>query len=338
MRAAVLGAGRIGRVHSQQLASEPRVDSLVIADTDPLRAQALADELGPVARAATVDELFASRPDAIVIGAPTPVHGVLLERCVALGIPTLCEKPLAKTLEETIEMVNLVENGNAVVQVGLMRRFEPGNIRLRSMIEEEALGTVLFIRAASHDMEAPGREYAASSGGIFRDQLIHDFDAIRWVTQQEVRRIHATGSIRTLTYLEEFGDSEVAAVVLEMSDGVLAVVGATRQDGRGEDYRIEVVGTKDSAATGTNEHTPLLPLDATAHTLISKPYDGPTMRFSAAYAAQTAHFLSVAAGEDESRCSARAALASVLVSLAAERSALSGEFELVQSPSDVLGT
>jgi myo-inositol 2-dehydrogenase / D-chiro-inositol 1-dehydrogenase len=336
MRVAVLGAGRIGHVHASHLVTDRRVTELLIADTDETRALALAGTSGEIASAVSVDAAFDARPDAVIIGAPTPVHGTLLRRCVELGIPTLCEKPLAKTLEETVQLVRVVEDANALVQVGLMRRFEPGNVRLRTMLERGELGTVLCIRAASHDREPPDRGYVGGSGGLFRDQMIHDFDAIRWVTQQEVRSVYAAARIRTLTFLEEFGDFDTAAVTLELEDGVLAVVVASREDGRGEDYRIEVIGTQDSVATGTNEHTPLLNLDATPDTLANTPYDGPTARFGAAYSAQTVHFISVAEGSAANRCSPRDALASVLVSIAAETSTTTGVAELVPAVADVL--
>ena len=257
---------------------------------------------------------------------------------MAEGIPTLCEKPLAKELEETVELVRLVESSNATVQVGLMRRFEPGNVRLREMLERGGLGTVLCIRAASHDRDGPSEKYAASSGGMFRDQLIHDFDAIRWVTQREVQAVYAAATVRNLHYLERFDDVDTAAVILKMDDDVLVTVVASREDGRGEDYRIEVIGTDDSVATGTNEHTPLLYLDATSETFTSTPYDGPTARFDAAYEAQTRHFLSVAAGEAPNRCTPREALMSVLVSLAAERSTVTDTMELVPDVEDVLAS
>ena len=170
----------------------------------------------------------------------------------------------------------------------------------------------MCIRAASHDKDEPGEAYAAASGGIFRDQMIHDFDAIRWVTRQEVRSVYAMGAIRALPYLRQFGDVDAAVVVLEMMDGTPATIAASRCDGRGEDYRIEVIGTADSVATGTNERTPLRLLDPTSETREGLPYDGPQARFGDAYAAQTAHFLAVAAGEAESRCTPRDALASVL--------------------------
>jgi myo-inositol 2-dehydrogenase/D-chiro-inositol 1-dehydrogenase len=336
MRIAVLGAGRIGHVHCSQLAPQERVSELIVADTDPTRATKLAADIGAVAAATDVDGAFAAEPDAFIIAAPTPVHGVLLERCVAAGKPTLCEKPLAKTLDETVALVNLVEDAGAVVQVGLMRRFEPGNVRLRELLEEGALGTVMCIRAASHDKDEPGEAYAASSGGLFRDQLIHDFDAIRWVTGHEVRSVYAAGAIRNLGYLEQFGDVDTAVVTLEMADGVLVAIAGSRQDGRGEDYRIEVIGTVDSVATGTNEHTPLLPLDATPDTPVNTPYDGPTARFGDAYRAQAEHFVAMAAGEVPPRCTPRDALASVLVSIAAEASLASGVAEAVPDVADVL--
>ena len=98
-----------------------------------------------------------------------------------------------------------------------MLRFEPGNERLRESLEQGALGTVMCIRAASHDKDEPGEAYAAVLGGLFRDQLIHDFDAIRWATGQEVRSVYTAGAIRSLEYLRQFGDADTAVVTLELT-------------------------------------------------------------------------------------------------------------------------
>ena len=118
MKVMLLGAGRIGQVHAAQLARDDRVERIFVVDTDARTAAALAGDHA-IAVTATVDGAFAAEPDAAIIAAPTPVHGVLLERCVEAGVPTLCEKPLAKTLTETISMVRSVEAAKAVVQVGL---------------------------------------------------------------------------------------------------------------------------------------------------------------------------------------------------------------------------
>ena len=259
MRVVLCGAGHIGVVHAANLAASDRVTELVVADLDTARAGELAAGIG--ARAATPDEAFMLGPDAVVIAAPTPAHAGLVRRSVAAGIPCFCEKPLSGDVDETVELVREVEAAGAVVQVGFMRRFDDGIRALRGMIERGELGRVHTMHVATHDHEPPDEAYVAVSGGMFRDQLIHDFDMIRWVTASEVATVYATGAVRAIDFAERYGDVDTCALVLTMAGGELVLLAGTREDGRGEDVRVEAIGSKDSAAAGLNARTPLRILD-----------------------------------------------------------------------------
>ena len=140
-----------------------------------------------------------------------------------------------------------VEQSGVQVQVGFMRRFDPALQALRGLIVGGELGRVHTLQVASHDHEPPGEEYVARSGGMFRDQLIHDFDMIRWVTASEVQSVYAAGAVRTIDFAEKYGDVDTCALVLQLADGAFVLLAGTREDGRGEDVRIEVVGSLDSA-------------------------------------------------------------------------------------------
>ena len=255
MKVALIGAGSIGGLHAQSLHADPRVDELLIADLDLNRGRELAERHGAVAL--DPDSAFDHRPNAVVIAVATPGHGPLVRRCIEAGIPCFCEKPLAAGVEESVELTRLAEGRQSFVQVGFMRRFDPALAELRGLISSGALGRVDTVRVASHDHEPPSEEYAAGSGGIFRDQLIHDFDMIRWVTQSEVAWVFAAGTIRALSFLERYGDVDTTVLAFGLSSGPLGVLTGTREDGRGEDVRIEAIGSADSASAGFNARTPL---------------------------------------------------------------------------------
>jgi myo-inositol 2-dehydrogenase/D-chiro-inositol 1-dehydrogenase len=180
------------------------------------------------------------------------------------------------------------------------------------------------MHVATHDHEPPDEAYVAVSGGMFRDQLIHDFDMIRWVTASEVATVYATGAVRAIDFAERHGDVDTCALVLTMTGGELVLLAGTREDGRGEDVRIEAVGSKDSAAAGLNARTPLRLLDPIGVESGHPPYADWIDRFSGAYAAEMEHFLDVAAGEAASACEPRDALNTLLVAVAAERSRAAG--------------
>ncbi len=336
MRVLLCGAGQIGSIHAVSLARSSRITDLVISDLDLERAAALAARVD--ARVLAVDDAFRLELDAIVIGAPTPVHAPLVRRALAHGIPCFCEKPLSGDLDETVELVREAEQAGVAVQVGFMRRFDPALLTLRELITGGDLGRVHTLQVASHDHEPPGEDYVARSGGMFRDQLIHDFDMIRWVTASEVESAYAAGAVRTIDFAERYGDVDTCALVLQMVGGAFALLAGTREDGRGEDVRIEVVGSKDSAAAGLNARTPLRLLDPVGVETDQAPYRDAFDRFAAGYLAEIDHFLAVAAGEAASACTPRDALGTLLVAVAAERSRAAGAPVSVQSADDVLGS
>ena len=335
MIVALIGAGNVGSLHAANLTQEEAVDQLLVADADPARARALAERVG--GRAVTPAEALAAAPDAVVIAAATQAHGELVARCIELDVAAFCEKPLSSDLEETVSLVALAESaGASPVQVGFMRRFDPALIDLRDRYRQGALGRVHVVRVASHDHEPPSEEYVAHSGGIFRDQLIHDFDMIRWVCGCEVDWVYAAGAIHTLDFVAAYGDVDTCALTLGLAGGELVALTGSREDGRGEDVRLEAIGSADSASAGFNARTPLRLLDPLGVSSDHEPYRGAFDRFSAAYRAELAHFLELAAGRAENPCPPREALATLLVAVAAERSLATDARVRVQRPAELL--
>jgi myo-inositol 2-dehydrogenase/D-chiro-inositol 1-dehydrogenase len=140
----------------------------------------------------------------------------------------------------------------------------------------------------------------------------------------EAESVYAAGGVRTIGFAERYGDVDTCALVLRLAGGELVLLAGTREDGRGEDVRIEVVGSKDSAAAGLNARTPLRLLDPIGVEPGHPPYMDAVDRFATGYAAEIDHFLAVAAGEATSACTPRDALSTMLVAVAAERSLAAG--------------
>jgi myo-inositol 2-dehydrogenase / D-chiro-inositol 1-dehydrogenase len=334
VRVLLFGAGQIGALHARNLAAAAAVTELVVADVDEARAAALAAGSGGVATPA--GDPFGVRPDAVLVAAATPAHAGLVRGCIERAIPCFCEKPLSADVDETVALVRETEAAAAVVQVGFMRRFDPGLRALRELITGGGLGRVHTIHVASHDHEPPSEEYVARSGGMFRDQLIHDFDMIRWVTAAEVATVFAAGAVRAIPFAERHGDVDTCALVLVMDGGELVLLAGTREDGRGEDVRIEAVGSKDSAAAGLNARTPLRLLDPLGVEPGHPPYDSAFDRFAEGYAAEVEHFLALAAGRGQNPCPPRDALGTLLVAEAAERSRAANAPVTVRRADDLL--
>ncbi len=300
MRVGLIGAGRIGAHHAATLAAFAGVSELVVIDVDAGRAAQVAAGVGATT-AADLDELVA-RVEALVVAAPTDQHAALILAGVAAGHPVFCEKPIALDMGKTGEVVAAVESSGVPVQMGFQRRFDAGFAAAARLVADGTLGSVYLVRAGTHDPEPPPPHYVPASGGIFRDMLVHDFDALRFVTGQEVEEVYADGSVRAFEQFAEHDDVDTAAAVLRFSGGTLGVVLGARHDPRGYDIRLEVFGSGDSVAVGWDDRTPLRSVEPGV-----PPPPGPAYRFfqdrfADAYRAELAAFLEVAAGERPSPC------------------------------------
>ncbi|MFC4911689.1 Gfo/Idh/MocA family oxidoreductase [Actinomadura gamaensis] len=313
MRIALAGAGRIGARHAAALARSPHVTELIIADADPRRAAALADHLRPdrspparIRAAAGVDELFDAGADGFVVAAATDAHAALVERAVAHGIPVFCEKPLAPDVHGTLQIVRAARAARVPVQVGFQRRFDAGYQAARDAVASGRLGWLHTVRSCGFDPAPPPAGYVPTSGGLFRDCLIHDLDSVRYVTGREVVRVVAAGANRGDAFFRECGDVDTGAALLVLDDGTLGLIAATRYNAAGYDVRLEVFGSKDSVVAGLDERTPLTPLPEEGRR--GPAYSGFLERFAAAYDAELAAFVQVAAGDRANPCPPEEAL------------------------------
>ncbi len=287
---------------------------VVLAGSDASRTQRLADAVG--ARAATVSEALGERPDAVVIASATDRHLEHIRLAAALGVPVLCEKPLALTVEEARTAVEAL-NG-VLAQVGFQRRFDAGFRALRAA----DVGTVYSIRITDRDASISPEHFIPGSGGMFRDMHVHDFDLARWLTGREVARVYATGTVRKHERYARHGDIDTAAIVLTMDDGVLVTIDGTRHDPRGQDVRVEIAGSDDVVAAGFSDRTPLRGLDG--WTPAHAGWESSSDRFADAFVAETEAFVTLVREGGESPCSPSDALAALEVAVACDRSLATG--------------
>lgn len=318
MRIALLGAGRIGQMHGRLVVEQPDVDEVVVFDVDHGKARECANATG--GRVAASVEAAMGSADAVLIAASTDVHASLVAMAVNRGLPAFCEKPLGLDLAGTEALVEQIELVGATVQVGFQRRFDPAYVKARRLVQTGALGTVYLVRLIAHDPEPPPDSYIPTSGGLFRDSSIHDFDALRWVTGQEVEEVYAVGAVRGFPIFARYSDIDTRAVVLQLRDGTLAVLGQTRHDARGYDIRMELVGSLDAVTVGLTTRTPLRSLDALAPAMPGPAWTTFLTRFKEAYRAELLAFLRVARGEIPSPCTARDGLEAMRISEVATRS------------------
>jgi myo-inositol 2-dehydrogenase / D-chiro-inositol 1-dehydrogenase len=321
MNIGLLGAGRIGALHAGVLANDPGVDEILVGDADPERAEEVAGKVG--GKAGSIETVLESGPDAVVIAASTPAHAPLIRAAVEANVPAFCEKPIALDLGETVEIVREVEDSGATLQIGFQRRFDAGYTEARRLVETGALGTIYSLRLATHDPEPPPEEYIPSSGGIFRDLHIHDFDILRWLTGGEVVEVYAAGSVRNFDFFAEHDDVDTSAALIKMKDGVVAVLTGGRHDPLGYDVRAEIFGSRDSIAVGVDRRTPLRSVEPGISPSDKDAYPNFQDRFLEAYTAEMEHFLALVRGEVGNPCTAADALEALRIAMAADLSLVS---------------
>lgn len=318
MRIGLVGAGRIGALHARLLAALDGVDDLLITDADASRARTVAADVG----ATTIpdaDELVRA-VDGVVIAAATSAHGPLVRACIAAGVPTFCEKPLGETLEDAIALAVEIEASGVPFQLGLQRRFDAGYLEARRMVASGELGTVYAFRLAGHDPAPPHEAFIPTSGGLFRDFSVHDFDVIRWLLGREVAEVYAAGAVRGFPVFAKYGDVDTAVATLRMDDGTLGVLTAARHDPLGYDIRAELFGSRDSVSVGLGPHTPMRSVEPGVPPPAGPAWSDFLVRFKDAYRAELAGFLSLTRGEVASPCTARDGVESLRVAEAADRS------------------
>jgi myo-inositol 2-dehydrogenase / D-chiro-inositol 1-dehydrogenase len=301
MRLGLLGLGRIGAFHAETLTSLPAVDSLVVSDPVPGRARDAAERFGAQV-ADTPGALLASGVDGVVIAAATEAHPELILLSVTAGLPTFCEKPVAHTPAEAAWLGRRVAGTGVEIQIGFPRRFDAAFAAARAAVTGGELGWVHTVRSTTLDPAPPPRAYLAASGGIFHDCSIHDFDAIRWVTGQDVAEVYAAGGNRGPDWFRDIPDADTASAILTLTDGALAVVSNSRYNGRGYDVRLELHGSKDSIAAGLGPRLPLRSAEPRVSFPDGEPYTFFMDRFAGAFRAELAAFTEVVAGQRASPC------------------------------------
>ncbi|MFJ3419956.1 Gfo/Idh/MocA family oxidoreductase [Streptomyces sp. NPDC086082] len=301
MRIGIMGLGRIGAFHAETLAGLDAVDSLVV--TDPVAAAVTsATERFGATPADSPEALLAAGVDGVVIAAATDVHPQLIVAAVKAGVPVFCEKPVARGVAESLEVLRAVEGGGVEVQIGYNRRFDAGCVAARRAVVGGELGDLHTVRSTTLDPAPPPPAYVAASGGIFRDCAVHDFDIVRWVTGREVVEVYATGGNRGADYIKEAGDADTASSLLTLEDGTIAVVSNSRHNARGHDVRLELHGMKDSIAVGLEDKLPLRSVEPGASFPAGVPHTFFMDRFADAYRAELTAFTEVVAGSRTSPC------------------------------------
>jgi myo-inositol 2-dehydrogenase / D-chiro-inositol 1-dehydrogenase len=252
----IIGAGRIGRLHVENIKRVPAVRVKSVSDVviSHLHEWA-ADNQIEVLTTDYKEILNDYEIDAIFICSPTTTHAQLIKEAAAAGKHIFCEKPVSFSVVETEEALAEVEKAGVKIQVGFNRRFDPNFKKIRLLVEDGTIGTPHILKITSRDPQPPNVDYVKSSGGLFMDMTIHDFDMARYIMGSEVVEVSAQGTVLVDPAIGEAGDIDTAIITLKFANGALGVIDNSRQAVYGYDQRVEVFGDKGAAQADNNRAT-----------------------------------------------------------------------------------
>jgi myo-inositol 2-dehydrogenase / D-chiro-inositol 1-dehydrogenase len=250
LRIAVLGVGRIGKMHAELIARQvPGAALAMVQDVYAPAAAAAGEALG-VPFTTEVDEVLASTAvDAVAICSSTDTHVPLLIASAKAGKAIFCEKPVSLDLAKVDEALTIIADLGVQLQIGFNRRFDPAHASVRDAVANGDVGDVHLVRITSRDPAPPPIEYVKVSGGLFLDMMIHDFDMARFITASEVIEVYARAAVRVDQAIGAAGDVDTAVVVLTHENGAITTIDNSRQAVYGYDQRVEAFGSGGMAAS-----------------------------------------------------------------------------------------
>jgi myo-inositol 2-dehydrogenase/D-chiro-inositol 1-dehydrogenase len=322
VRVALLGAGRIGKVHARAIIGNADARLVAIADAMPEAAAALAEASGAQTR--SIEQILASPDiDAVAVCTPTDTHADLIERFARAGKAIFCEKPVDLAVGRVKSCLAVVEAEKATLMIGFNRRFDPHFMAVREAVARGEIGAVEMVQITSRDPAPPPAGYIGRSGGIFRDMTIHDFDMARFLLGEEIETVSAQASVLVDPAIGAAGDFDSANVLLRTAGGRLAAISNSRRASYGYDQRVEVHGAL--GAVSAENQRPVAIEVATASGYRRPPlHDFFMTRYTDAYANEIAAFIAALGAGRPASPSGADGLAALLLAEAALRSVREG--------------
>lgn len=265
IRIAVIGAGRIGLTHAENVAHRVQGAKLVAVTTsNPQRAAAVREHCGDVAFYPTPEALLeAEQLDAVAITSSTSAHADNVVASAAAGVHIFCEKPLALTLDDCDRAIAAAETAGVKFMIGHVRQFDAGHVEARRMIDSGAIGRPLVFRSISGDVDPPPASFAdpAASGGLILDAMYHDLYLAPWLIGDKITRVYAEGAAMVDEGVRSVGDVDNAVVSLHFERGGMGSLFVSRTTRYGHDLRVEVIGDEGAVQIGRFRQTPVRLMD-----------------------------------------------------------------------------
>ena len=325
LRIGVIGAGRIGKLHSNNLATRvPNAELAAISDVYEPAAKELAEKLGVPNYYNDYHKILEDPTiDAVFICSSTDTHSPISIEAAKAGKHIFCEKPIDHDLDKIKAVLEEVKKAGVKYQVGFNRRFDRNFKHVHEVVQNGGIGDVQIVKVTSRDPEAPPLSYVKVSGGIFVDMTIHDFDMVRYLSGSEVEEVSAVGACLVNPEIGQAGDVDTCIITLKFANGALGVIDNSRQAVYGYDQRIEVFGSK-GCITADNE----TPNNTTLYTVDGMQKEKPLWffleRYNDAFIAEENSFVDACLNGTDTAVGAFDGLQPVLIAIAAKESCEKG--------------
>jgi myo-inositol 2-dehydrogenase/D-chiro-inositol 1-dehydrogenase len=321
LRIGVIGAGRIGRLHAENIATRIRGAQLAgVADVNRASAQQVADQFHVSLAVADYRQLLIdSSIHAVAICSATNTHAEIIQAAAASRKHIFCEKPIDLNLDRITQAIEAVDQAGVKFQVGFNRRFDPSFAKIREMVAAGAIGRPHLLRITSRDPAPPPLDYVKVSGGIFLDMTIHDFDMTRFLTGSEVEEVYVVGDALVDPEIGRLGDIDTCIITMRLNNGVLATIDNSRKAVYGYDQRVEVFGSAGMVAASNRTPDSHVLLDAGGvHS--SKPQHFFLDRYQESYVREMQDFVDSVVNDRTPPVTGQDGLAPVVMALAAQQS------------------
>ena len=321
IRIGIVGAGRIGHVHAESVTYHiPDAEVAMVTDVVEANAKKLAEKYGvPKYSANYMDLINDPGIDAVLVCSPTPTHAEISIAAMKAVKHVFCEKPVHTSLEKIREVAEVEKETGRKLQIGFNRRFDHNHRAVRRAAQEGKLGKVEIIKITSRDPEPPSPEYAASSGGLYIDMMIHDFDMAMFLADSDVTEVYAMGTSLVDPRIGEAGDVDTAIVTLTFANGALGVIDNSRRAAYGYDQRVEVFGSLGMAAD-ENDGDSTVKISTAAGVVGEKPQFFFLERYMASFTEEMKQFIRAITEDAEVPVGIHAGLMSVVLAKAAKKS------------------
>ncbi len=325
IRFGVIGAGRIGKVHIENLVNRiPDAEVLAFVEVIPEEREKIAARYHISKASADYKEVIKDPAiDAIAICTPTETHYPIILEAAAAGKHVFCEKPLDLSIDKIKKINEEAKKHGIKLMVAFNRRYDPNFLKVHNLVKAGKIGKPHLLRITSRDPSPPPENYIRSSGGLFLDMTIHDFDMARYLIDSPVTEVYAQGRVLVDPVFEKAGDIDTAVIVLNFENGAMATIDNSRQAVYGYDQRVEVFGAEGMVTVKNNTEDAHIYINRDGvHTAL--PLNFFMERYTESYLGEMQAFIQCLKNETHPPVTGEDGLKAVQIGLAANKSLKEG--------------